>query len=272
MSIHDTALKAGQTFTTLPVSDSMVVLGQSLREGPKALHEFRLGQGKLQKRMAELSFPLISRDILGVVVEGQEFLAMTPIGSRDVKLLSVEAQRAQLACTTGADPWVLCHGESGRMWVWCNDNTARELYCETKTFTETGKTVKTTDFCHNMYYLPTPHRALVFCHNDWMEAICCERGQQLWKLDTVDGKEIAPKGTLLHPELQLLVAAEFLNDRILVLDPETGSLLQTLPSPRPSPQHLFWSQHQLLLLHHHDDRVFISHVQLVASDKQTEGE
>ncbi len=110
--------------------------------------------------------------------------------------------------------------------------------------------MNTTGSCWYMCYLPAPHRALFLSHGygDWVEAVSCETGKQLWRLEgEVDGKKIDPFGVTLHPELQLLLVTDEPNNRILVLDPLSGDVLKmfTISSPR----FFTWLRDQLLVIH-----------------------
>ncbi len=226
----------------------------------------RLHNRRLQK-LSEMKMPCEHgpSNILGMMVEGQELLAAACRDCGDIKLMNLETEETHVAYSSEEEPDRLCHGEAGRMWVYCfGDRTVRELNCGSKTFTETGRTVNTTHFCDDMCYLPAPHRALILSHYQWMEAVFCETGQQLLRLEgEVDGN---PWRVTVHPELQLLLMADWDNNRILVVDPETGSPLQTFPSTNP--QFFWWSRGWLLLLHHKfGGKRRISHLRLVDMEK-----
>ncbi len=270
ISTHDPGLGAlTWGFTALPESGSIVVPGQTAEDAPWVLHQYRLEGGKLQK-LRQVKLPCehkYTHNILGVMVEGQELLAVACLYCRDIKLMNLETRETQVAYSSEKKPYRLCHGEAGRMWVYCRgDDTVRELNCSSKTFTETGRSVNPTGHVYNMCYLPAPHRALVLCCHDWLEAVSCETGQQLWRLDDVDGERIDPQGVTLHPEFQLLLVADWSNNRILVLDPETWSPLQTFPSHYP--RAFWWSRGRLLLLQSAllAERC-ISHLRLVDPEK-----
>ncbi len=269
VSTYPTGLRA-RGFTALPESSSIVVSGQSAEHAPWALYQYKLEGGRLQQ-LRQVKWPcehVFSDGILGVIVEGQELLAVACKSCGDIKLTNLETGETHVAYSSEKKPYKLCHGEAGRMWVHCRgDPTLRELSCNSKTFTETGRTVNTVGDFFDICYLPAPHRALVLSHGYWMEAISCETGQQLWRLEgDFDGKKIAPWGLTLHPELRLLLVADPRNNRILVLDPETRwSPLQTFPSP--DPWRFCWSRGRLLMWHPSHGRQPVSYLQLVDPKK-----
>ncbi len=122
--------------------------------------------------------------------------------------------------------------------------------------------MKTTKYCRNMCHLPLPHKALVLNHCDHIEVVSCETGHQLWELEgEVDRKKLQAGGVTLYPELQLLlVADDYPNCRILVLDPGSGTLTQSIIWPLEEiPQDFTWRRDQLLL----HQQTHMSHIQLV---------
>ncbi len=69
-------------------------------------------------------------DMLGVMVEGQELLAVACRECRDINLMNLETGETHVAYSSENGPFTLCHGEAGRMWVYCRGHyTVRELNC-----------------------------------------------------------------------------------------------------------------------------------------------
>ncbi len=256
VSTHDTGLWevwfTGE-LTALPESGSIVVLGWTAKDAPQVLYQFRLEGGRLQK-VREVKGPCeheYSYGVLGVMVEGQELLALACKGCRDIKLMNLETGEAHVAYSSEKRPHTQCHGEAGRMWVYCKgDDRVRELNCSSKAFTETGRTVNIFAFPWYMCYLPAPHRALVLSHYQRMEAVSCETGQQLWRLDEIDGRLVdgRPLGgemVLFHPHFSLVIMSDLQNDRLLLLDAASGELLQSIATP----QKCTWSLGHYLLMY-----------------------
>ncbi len=261
--------------TVLPDSGSVVLFGsiakKSAQQDIYGLHQYRLEGGRLQKlRHVELPCEHEPKKLLGVKVEEQELLAVACKHCGDIKLMNLETGETHVAYKSEKMPDTLCHGDAGRIWIYCRDNTVTELNCTSKTFTVTRKTFDTSAEYHFMCYLPAPHRALIYSTSNWVEAVSAETGQQLWKLQgQVDGKTIQPAGMTLDAEHQLLLTADSHGSRILVLDPETGSPLESFPMPHPQVYFkgyvgqlgsfdLCWSQGRLLLLHNSGIKCCIS--------------
>ncbi len=251
VSTHDTGRLYPWRFTALPESGSIVVEGLSAEYDPRNMHQYRLEGGRLQK-LRGVKWPCehVPDDILGVMVEGQELLAVTCSNCEDIKLMNLETGETHVAYSSEKKLYRLCHGEAGRMWFFCwIDHTVRELNCSSKTFTETGRTVNTTDFCYYMCYLPAPHRALVITHRGWMEAVSCETGQLLWRLNEVDGKDINFGRMIFDPQFALLIMVDRV--RLLLQNPSSGELLRSFFPPTHSAQirnDVLWLRGQLLLL------------------------
>ncbi len=275
VSTHPTGLWSVSRFTVLPESGYIVMKGQTANNAPETLHQYRLEGGMLQKLIqAEVPCEHGSiSNILGMMVGGQDLLGLACRGRQcgDIKLMNLETGETHVAYKSVEEPGRLCHGKEGRMWVHCRrDGTVKELNCSSKTFTETGRTVNIAGECFDMCYLPAPHSTLFLSHGygDWVEAVSCETGKQLWRLEgEVDGKKMWPRGVTIHPEFQLLMVAEYNKERILVLNPDTGSPLPACTFPSPHPWHFYWSRGRLLVLHDSVRKQYISHLQLIDKEK-----
>ncbi len=269
VSTHSLDLKlTSWRITTLPESGSIVVLGQEFTpHATTEVFQYKLEGGRLQKLSQMRPCRHVPDDILGVMVEGQELLAVACGECENIALVNLETREVTEALFM-EKTHRLCHGEEDRIWVYCrtDNHTVRELNCSSKRFTETGRTVSTAHHCSDMCYLPHPHRALVLSQNKLMEAVSCETRQQLWTLDR--GFYAVLIRVTFHSDLQLLVVVEYRSSRqdgILVVDPRTGEPLHTFPYH--SPRGICWS-HGRLLLHRARSSLashWISHLELLDS-------
>ncbi len=266
---HRTGLQATWGFKVMPESGSIVVWGQRTEDDPWTLCQFRLEGGKFQK-VRQVEWPcehmyhLDDSQLETLMVEGQELVIILCGHCRDIKLVHMETGDTEVACQIQEMSHAVCPGEVGRVWVCERDAKVRELDCSSKTFTETGRFVDLSNALlpWHLSYLPVPSGALILSHPDFIEAVSCETGEQLWELN---GESVQPRGATFDPVHQLLLVADCYDDTILVLDPVAGSLLQTLPSPRSAPMEVVWNRGQLMTLHlqHGDFLSEISSVQLV---------
>ncbi len=201
---------------------------------------------------------LLDTRLLGTTVAGQEMLVVLSLLERVIGLLNLETGEFHVAFSGVQEPWALCHGEPDRVWVYHRDHTVRELNCSRNSFVETGRIVRLVskwsppDSSVYMCYLPAPHRALILSFPFFMaadvKAVSCETGQQLWKFDTTDGVRMCVKGITFHPEQQVLLAFAHNEQRVVALDPVTGSHLQSLWCPGGDVA-FSWSRDRLLILH-----------------------
>lgn len=266
---HDTGLCEVGRFTVLPGSGSIVVLGKVAENTPWSIYQYRLTGGHLQM-LRNVQHPCghgYAITVLGVTVQEEDFLAVTCSECGDTKLMSLKTGEINVAYRSRQGPTGLCHGDTNKVWLHCEDDlSVRELNCSSRNFFETGRKVQGSKKAYLRGYLPLPESAVVLGHIQWMEAVSCETGKQLWRLGgEVDGKKIDLWGVTFHPELRLLLAADHYN-KILVLDPGTGSLVQTFPSPHP--RFFCWTQGRLVLRHHSEEK-HITHLQLVDPQKGT---
>ena len=234
-------------------SDSIVIWGMSKSGVPLALHQCSLEERRL--RLLRQIGVLCQHEIHlnSVRLQGQDLLAVACGVCGDIKLKNFGTRETHVAYSSEEVPYRMCPGEADRIWLFCwRDHTVRELNCSSKTFTETGRTANTHYlFCWSLCYLPTPHKALALSYQDWMEAVSCETGQQLWKLEgEFEGKKLQPRGVTFHPELQLLLVADRVNDRIILVDPVLGVLVHSLTLQfGDNPLDFCWCRDQLILFH-----------------------
>ncbi len=258
--------------TVLPWSGEVVVWARETTEAPLALFVFGLmGSGlfkvkkKLQKlRVVEASCQHEVPSLCPIVVMGKRLLSVPCLDCSNITLFDLSTgteSQVYKGGDEGSDfkPYKLCAGEPGKLWmvrrkVIDKDTDNRKydvvvLDCSRTTFTPTGKGFPTElRRCKSVCYLPAPHNALVFSdvEADVLLSVDCKSGKKLWELKgEVDGAEILP--VTFSPQHQLILVADFKNKRILVLDPSSGSHLQSLPLPEELAQPVYLCLHNELL-------------------------
>lgn len=232
------------------------------------LLQYALEGGKLQKLSQEYNCPDEPGNLLGLRLEGQDFLAVTYDNGDIIHLVNLETEETQIVHENGSYSPSMCKGEPNKIWLQSQDGkTISEFYCTTKYFTETGRSVKVSsdNFC--LGYLPAPYKALVVCLRDCIQAVSCATGKLLWQLKgSVEGHTVDPEDATFHHQLQLLLVVDRVNQRILVLNPKLGHLVQTITGFKPTS--FCWSKDRLLMVHYgQSSKVLISHVELTDSEK-----
>ena len=260
--------------TVLPLTGEVVVRGKETEEAPFAVHVFGLvgsGEKKLQKLREVKASCQHSPGLSVVGVEGRMLLAVTCEACRRVTLIDLKTGDASTAYQGGlkADDFRYCDqrvGELGKLWllqvqvIGGDTNNLRwnviELDCSRATFTPTGRGfLIDLKRCSSFCYLPAPHNALVFSDgkSKVLLSVDCESGEKLWELKgKVDGAKIDPIGVTFSPQHQLILMADEDNRRILVVDPSSGSHLQSLPVPQEvgNPFHLCLHNERLFMISH----------------------
>ncbi len=173
--------------------------------------------------------PTYWNDILGLVVEEEEFFAVSCSLCQDIKLVEPETGKMTVAYQGAGDyvPWLILCGDPERLWMYPWDLTSvLELNCSKKTFTHTGRTVRF-DNCTSICYLPPPHSALVAAHRDphRITAKSCETGSVLW---SVHMKQM-PGPVVFALQYEVLLIQEY--GRLLALKPTDGSVIRTFSFP-----------------------------------------
>ena len=241
--------------TVLPKSGDVVVLGAEGQQDDAlwALHIFRQCQGHLEHRSVEKPCQhLHSNDILGLVIEGHEFIAAACGVCRDIKLVEPMTGLTYVAYhNPHHQPCCLCEAKPGRLWVaFYSDpfqTQAMELNCEKRTFIEPHENiiVKMNNCPLSLCYLLGSKAALVCCDKHKVWAISCDDGSTLWEVEEpVAGEIFSPYKVL--PDLQGVLVIDY--DEFVVLS-ASGSVLQCIELPEEigEPPGLCWSNHQLVL-------------------------
>ncbi len=204
--------------------------------------------GKIQK-LRETTAPCEHEvwGLLGVVVKGKELLAVACNVCRSVKLMGLGSTKCTEYYNNQTKPCRLCAGEAEKLWVSFEGGAVAEMDCVNVKFTDRYFTTfdallvrhnleEATTSVDGLCFLPAPHNAVVVSRTDngFCRCFTCEpeKIEKKWEVKRmVHGKRISPKGLVFSPRHQVLLLADSLNSRILVLDPSSGSHLQTLPVP-----------------------------------------
>ena len=222
-------------------SGEIVVWGKTSEETAPAFHIFSptsAGWKKLreEKRLGDHN----NVYILPITVNNKERLAVSCWRCNKIKLCNLDILQVTTAFNNPKYyPGVMSLGENGKLYVVHSlkvDKQAMELDCSEETFSGPNKILLSgMEQYHSMYYIPSPHRLIVFaCFSDddpdnTIRAVSSETGEKVWEVKgEVNGTRCDPHGLLFSPQHQTLLVADGNNCRVLVIHPRDGSVLQTI--------------------------------------------
>ena len=172
--------------------------------------------------------------LLGLQILWREYLAISCSTCEDIKLMDLNSTLEETVVFSGRKVSRMCKGWH-KLYVLVDQTTqVLELDCSTTSFTllrsiELGdKKDDPTGFC----YIPYPIKLIVVCgSNSYMNGIKGmhhESGETIWFNDGVDDRRITRSALLHLPNHRALLVADRINKRVFLLDPGTGSHLQTI--------------------------------------------
>ena len=156
--------------------------------------------------------------------------------SREIKMLLTASGYINVAYQNSDDDVTLrfiCEGEQGNLFAYSSEDPGVIVGLSTtlpfKVLSDDmyfpGQEVK-----EGIFYLGKPQEALISLGEKIMARDL--KGKDLWAVEgEVEGKTINPKGIAFSRQHQVLLVADGTNGRLLVLHPETGEVLQTVPLP-----------------------------------------
>ena len=223
-------------------SGQVVVWGKTSKETPPAFHIFSLTSTEW-KKLREVK-RLCEHDhvnILQITVNNKKQLAVSCFYCHSIKLYSLDTLQVTTAFHDPKYyPGGMCHGKNSKLYIMHSvkgDTPVLELDCSGETFSGPRKTVQSgMERCYSIHYVPSPHRLIVLSLNiepRTIRAVSAETGEKVWQMKRkVDGAECRPHGMLFSPQHQVLLVADGVNNRVLVLHPGNGSHLQTIQLER----------------------------------------
>ena len=123
-----------------------------------------------------------------------------------------------------------------------------QLDCTSFVFNGPIRTVHCDDLCLAMCYVPPPVDALVLCYGHKIVAKCVGRDKVIWD---ISGK---CNDIMFDPEHNVLLAADEIEETVLIVNPENGSLMQTIKLPdMGNIRALGLHKDQIIMLHSKDE-------------------
>ena len=105
---------------------------------------------------------------------------------------------------------------------------------------------------YDMHYIPAPHKLIVFSLNteSLIRAVSMD-GEKMWEVKgEIEGKKCNPLGLLFSPDHQVLLVADGGYSRLIVLNPQDGSVLQTIQLDQLGFIYQLHIHQQQLIVHH----------------------
>ena len=172
--------------------------------------------------------------LLCVQVAEREYLALSCWMSRNIRLMDLDKQTGNISesqliryevitAFSGGMVHRMCHGEENRMFV-LSGIAVLELDTSTITFTKV-RSISTSGSVFGVYkdlcYVPDPHRLLVVTYKNEVRATSCDN-KIVWTTEC--------KHDLLYSPIHGVILSLYKN-KIVVLNPDTGSEIQSIELP-----------------------------------------
>ena len=245
-------------------SGLVVLFGKSSEQTPASFHLYlkntSIGWEKLAEMRALCEHEECAR-LHPVHIEKKELLAVSCSRCHMIRLLDTESNAVAVGFLHGkCNPGSMCKGEGTTLHALhlVNNHPISVIELESGGVPFKGPKKKIYSGLATSYgvcYIPHPYKLLVFTLNKnpgMIRAVSAEMGQKVWEIEEkVDEKECHPHGMQFSQHHQVLLVADGVNCRILVLHPKNGSHLQTIQL-KPETYaivHLHLSQDKLIVLH-----------------------
>ena len=256
LSTHDTEMDATRGCTVLPVMNCIVIYGKKDRKKAPQFYLFKIEDNKF-KEVDSFRSTCNHDDTFELIplkISGQEHLAAICFTCKRIDLYPLATKKGSVAFQDhDLEPYAMCAGADNKLYVHFFNNEVFELDYSKPKFS--GLTRKFTADCDCMCYLPSPHNFLAV--SDYMsesiKAFSLDTNQVVWQFDQkIDGKTLDPFGLLYSVRHDALLGADGDNKRLLVLDPKTGALMQTISLPELGDIEDLWfyDNSQTVVIHH----------------------
>ena len=222
-------------FTVMKKHERVIICGKGFNDDPYCL--FLLPMKKVEEKNVDKSDGPDKKDtpckhitlLHCTEVEGQEFFVQSCGECLNIKLIDPTSDNEPTIAIEGETFGRMCDGEKNRLFVKIKDNGVLELDSSSKKFSKL-RTINIgienyAPFC----YIPNPYKLIVAISNNKVEATSCDDGKTAWEIDgIVLGRKIYPEGLLFLSSHGTLLLSGGVRGRILALNPNNGSHLQTI--------------------------------------------
>ena len=228
----------------MPQSGDVIVSGREEdKDHPWSLLVFSLIEGKLWEtrrrssscghKGAAFTSPLI--------IDERELLVVSCVECDDLKLVDIQTGKWSTAFL-GCKPSALCSGGSDTIFVQSReDQSILQLDCTNPTFKGPIRTLQTDIYSLAMCYIPQPINNLVISplHTSKVIALSVERDDIIWEIQLEKGRIYHDRiesvfdrtGLLFHPEHRVLFVTNAFSERVSIVGPGNGVLIQDTDLP-----------------------------------------
>ena len=203
--------------------------------------------------------------LLGLIISGIEYLAVSCPECRDIKLLNPDSLELIIAYSGEGEVMRMCPGERNTIYVEASHSQILELDCTHRVFSKT-KIIHTQIEGHfkGICYVPSPHRLVIASTGKKVVAISSDSGKMIWKRkyrsfyhDHYDPHD--PHGLAYSQMHSAILLADGFTSRMLVLEPPTGYTRQIINLPGTGHfRNLCLNGNQLVLRHNNFWKKYIS--------------
>ena len=218
-------------FTVMPQSGTIDVSTPDDADDPWYMLVFYMVDGQLKlKKINSICNHDASAYISTLIIDGQEQLAISCEVCPDIKLLDFRTEKWSTAFRgqTGA----LCSGANNRLFAQTSgDDSIFELDCSGRVFKGPLRTMHTSMECSSMCYIPHPTNALVLSdfYSSKLVAKSAEKDEIIWEFQDKKGGMMT--GLLFSAEHNVLLVPNGTNERVLIVNPQNGHLIQAIDLP-----------------------------------------
>ena len=181
---------------------------------------------------------------LHLSIGGKPYIAMSCRQCRSISLYSMtDSDPITAFSDEGKDstvPYAMCHGPNNTILASNRRAGSREVlvYDVTSTqFTLKDRIPVDVDQANHIHYMETDQHGGIVIVSTWFPQIISahsiESKTLVWKIDSreIDGKEFKPIGICSDPDTRALYVGDHRNERLIVLEPNTGGVIQSIQVP-----------------------------------------
>ena len=201
-----------------------------------------------------------SKCLLHLSIGGTPYIAMSCYECQSITLYSkTDSDPITAYCHSGdmAEPGAMCHGPDNTIMVsnWRPGSKEVLVYDVTSTQFRIPVHVNHTEHIH--YMRTAQHGGIVIVSDldmHIMSAHSLDSKALLWRIENkeIDGKGLRPSGMCSDPDTGALYVGDRYNDRLIVLEPNTGEVIQSIQLPGVELiKNIAWCSVQPHLVIHH---------------------